>query len=598
MIRYESRNEIYKSPFGAVAAGQEVSFRLQAIQEEVRQVRLVLQLDGKTETGYEMQRAEDGWFCLKLALSDIGLYFYRFEVIRTDGSYLFVGRGSKGKAVVGDWLPRWKLTVYDPAFVTAPFWKGGVMYQIFPDRFARTSDTPPAVKAPGARYFHADTKEPPYDYTDPSRPGGKDYYGGSIAGVRQKLDYLKKLGVTVIYFNPVFESAENHRYSTADYRKIDPYFGTEEEFCALCREAEAAGIRILLDGVFSHTGADSVYFNKESHYDTLGAYNSPDSPYYSWYQFEKYPERYAGWWGFQNLPNVNETDPNYLEFITGEEGVLAKWQRCGAGGWRLDVADELPDAFLEALRRRVKAEDPDALIIGEVWEHAVEKHSYGARRRFLLGQQCDSVMNYPWREAIIGLVKTGDVSVFAEAVETLREDYPRPALDTLMNILSTHDTVRILTSLGTGDLPAKMKAQFRLTPERRAEAESMLRLAALLQFTLPGIPCIYYGDEIGMEGFADPYCRAFFDWERVGNELSDYYCRLGAIRSQWRESFAGDFHLLSCERGVMRFLRGRDIMVVINCSDMPLEPQGTLLLSSCGGERLLPQSAGIYSING
>ncbi|MBQ6947164.1 MAG: glycoside hydrolase family 13 protein, partial [Clostridia bacterium] len=384
MIFFESRNIECKRPFGAVKSGEEITLTFRVRQDvAVKEVRFVLQKDGGSEHPYPMTDKGEGKYELCLSLTEIGLYFYRFEVIRADGSFLFVGRGEKGRAVVGDWLPRWKLTVYHADFDTADKWKGGVMYQIFPDRFARCSDQRPAAVGPGTRYFHTDTADTPYDYTDPTRPGGKDYFGGSIEGVREKLPYLKELGVTVIYFNPVFESGENHRYSTADYMKIDPYFGTEEGFVSFCAAAKEQGIEVILDGVFSHTGADSVYFNKENYYDTLGAYNSPDSPYYSWYQFEKYPDRYAGWWGFQNLPNVNETDPAYLEFITGEQGVLSHWQGKGASGWRLDVADELPDAFLEALRRRVKAEDPDSLIIGEVWEHAVEKHSYGARRRFL-----------------------------------------------------------------------------------------------------------------------------------------------------------------------------------------------------------------------
>ncbi len=597
VVYYESRNVEYKSPFGAVKSGEEITFRLRVSEDvEVRQVRFVLQKDGGEETGFVMAGAGDGWYELHLSLQEIGLYFYRFEVIRTDGSYLFVGRGEGGRAVIGDWLPRWKITVYDAAFATADKWKGGVMYQIFPDRFARTSDTQPDAKGPGQRFFHADVQETPFDYTDPSRPGGKDYYGGSIAGVRAKLPYLKQLGVTVIYFNPVFESSENHRYSTADYMKIDSYFGTEEEFVDFCEEAAQQGIQVILDGVFSHTGADSVYFNKESYYDSLGAYNSPDSPYYSWYQFEQYPHRYAGWWGFQNLPNVNETDAAYLDFITGEKGVLAHWQQKGADGWRLDVADELPDAFLEALRNRVKAQDPDSLIIGEVWEHAVEKHSYGARRQFLLGRQCDSVMNYPWREAIIQLIKTGDITSFAEAVLTLWEDYPRPALDTLMNILSTHDTVRILTVLGVGDLPRKLQGQFRLSQQQRVSAEQKLKLAALLQFTLPGIPCIYYGDEIAMEGFADPYCRAFFRWQDADNAMHDFYCQLGQLRSLYRQDFAGEFRLVSAQDGILCYERGENIRVVVNFSQQVLQPQGKRLVSTCDGERLLPGCAAVLLV--
>ncbi len=595
MVKFESRNEKYLSPSGAKRAGQEICFYVEVRQQsKVREVHLNLQFDGGEEQLYQMNNEGNNCFRLKLSLQKSGLYFYRFEVVRNDGTFLFVGRGEGGAAVIGDWLPRWKLTVFDADFYTADKWKGGVMYQIFPDRFARVSSQCPDVKVAAKRYFHEDTKEPPYDYTQPERPGGKDYYGGSIAGIQEKLPYLKELGVSIIYFNPIFESNENHRYSTADYLKADPYFATNEEFASFCKKAKEMGIEVILDGVFSHTGADSVYFNKEGHYDSLGAYNSTQSPYYNWYQFEQYPEQYKGWWGFKNLPNVNETCPEFMGFVTGEGGVIETWQNRGAAGWRLDVADELPDEFLENLRKRVKAVDPEAYIVGEVWEHAVEKISYGARRKFLLGKQCDSVMNYPWREAIIQLVRSGNLSSFGESVQTLWEDYPRPALDTLMNILSTHDTMRILSELGQGALPRKMPGSYRMSEQQRQNAIQKLRVAALLQFTLPGIPCIYYGDEIGMEGGADPYCRAFFEWENVGNEIHQYYCLLGQLRTKYRQEFMSDFEWNGICDGVASFTRGKHIKVVLNFSDRALSLQEECLLQSCDGTLLLPQNVGVY----
>ncbi len=595
MIKFESRNEKYLFPSGAKRAGQEIRFYIEVCGEiGVREVHLNLQSDCGREQTYQMSNLENNYYELKLSLEQSGLYFYRFEVVKNDGTFIFVGRGEGGKAVVGDWLPRWKLTIFDADFSTADKWKGGVMYQIFPDRFARTSPKCPDAKVAAKRYFHEDTKEAPYDYTNPERPGGKDYFGGSIAGVQKKLPYLKQLGVTIIYFNPIFESNENHRYSTADYLKVDSYFGTNEEFKSFCKKAKKMGIEVILDGVFSHTGADSVYFNKEGHYDSIGAYNSTQSPYYSWYQFEQYPEQYKGWWDFKNLPNVNETCPEFMEFITGERGVIATWQNRGAAGWRLDVADELPDEFLENLRKRVKAVDPEAYIVGEVWEHAVEKISYGARRKFLLGKQCDSVMNYPWRDAIIQLIRSGNLSSFGECVQTLWEDYPRPALDTLMNILSTHDTTRILSELGQGALPKKVPGGYRMSEQQRKNAIEKLRVAALLQFTLPGIPCVYYGDEIGMEGGADPYCRAFFEWENVGNEIHQYYCLLGQMRTKYRKDFMSDFVWNGICDGVATFTRGKHIKVVLNFSQNPISVQGKCLVKSCEGNLLLPQNVGVY----
>lgn len=576
MLEFCSRKTEYKTPFGALATGQTAVFRLR-YDVPCKTIHFVWQKDGAAEQVVCMTPNENGWYEVSISFDEIGLYFYRFEIVGTDGRYLFVGRGDNAEAIIGDWLPRWKLTVYDAAFTTPEKYKGKIMYQIFPDRFARVSEQPPSAVTPERRFFHTDPSDIPYDYSDPSRPGGRDYFGGSIAGVREKLPYLQQLGVSIIYFNPIFQSAENHRYSTADYHKIDPYFGTEAEFESFCRQAEQYGISVILDGVFSHTGADSVYFNKENHYESIGAYNSPLSPYYSWYQFEKYPDTYTGWWGFQNLPNVNETDAGYLDFITGKDGVLAHWQRCGADGWRLDVADELPDAFIEALRKRVKSENPEALIIGEVWEHAVEKISYGARRQFLLGRQCDGVMNYPWRIAIIQFVKSGNVSNFAEALQTILEAYPRPALDVMMNILSTHDTRRILTEISGEEVPKSMQSGFRLSPKQRLDALQKVRLCALLQFTLPGIPCIYYGDEIGMEGFADPYCRAFFDWSESENALHSFYVKLGTLRQQFCTDFADGFRLIQKDNGILRFARGKNMEVVVNMGETPLPVKDVLL---------------------
>lgn len=553
MIVFDSRNERYKKPFGALRAGENLHLLMES-DEPFCEMHFVPAPDGGAEQVYPMRPTDGGWE-IDLTFEKADLYFYRFEGVLKNGNHVFIGKGEDSSAVIGDWLPRFSLTVYEADFTTPEKFRGGTMYQIFPDRFARVGR--PQQSARGQRFYHENTDELPFEYGRSDRPGGLDFYGGNLAGVAQKLPYLHDLGVTVIYFNPIFESAENHRYSTADYLQPDPWFATQPEFEHFCRTAKEYGISVILDGVFSHTGADSVYFNKYGHYDSVGAYNSPQSPYYNWYEFESYPDRYAAWWGFENLPNVKETDSSYLKFITGEDGVLAHWQKAGADGWRLDVADELPDTFLDALRRRVKQSDPEALIIGEVWENAVKKISYGARRRFLLGRQCDSVMNYPWREAIIQLIRTGNVSAFAESVQTLCEDYPPPVLDVLMNILSTHDSIRIITALGCEqEVPNSEKGTFRLSETALETARFRLRLAAVLQFTLPGIPSIYYGDEIGMQGFADPYNRAFYDEAHADGALRTFYGKLGAIRKKYRDDFGKRMEFYQASEGVLHYRRG------------------------------------------
>lgn len=272
------------------------------------------------------------------------------------------------------------------------------MYQIFPDRFCRSGEKHENV--PTDRIIHENWEDTPF--FRPDERGiirNNDYFAGDFKGIESKLPYLQSLGVTCIYLNPVFESHENHRYSTACYEHIDPMLGTDEDFEHLCKQAKTYGIDIILDGVFSHTGADSIYFNKFGRYgDHEGAYRDPDSKYKNWYFFSRYPFDYESWWGITTLPNVNENNPDYTEYICGENGILQRWIDKGARGWRLDVADELPDEFLDNLNKAVKAKGNDKVIYGEVWEDASNKESYGVRRRYLIGGQLDSVMNYPSRK--------------------------------------------------------------------------------------------------------------------------------------------------------------------------------------------------------
>lgn len=338
--------------------------------------------------------------------------------------------------------------------------------------------------------------------------------------------------MTVIYFNPIFKAYSNHRYDTGDYLQIDPLFGSDEDFDRLVEECSRRGIRIILDGVFNHTGDDSRYFNKYGHYDELGAYQSQNSKYYAWYNFKQFPDKYDSWWGIDVLPAVNESCESYAQFITGKDGVVEHWMRRGVSGFRLDVADELPDEFIEKIRSAAKGVSKDSIIIGEVWEDASNKIAYGKRRKYLQGTELDSVMNYPLKDAIIQYVRTGDTLVLRETIAQLRDNYPKFVLDSLMNILGTHDTARILTVLG--GIPAYNKDEMAGTampPEVKERAKELLKTAAILQFTLFGVPCIYYGDEIGMEGYGDPFCRYPFRWDDIDEELLSFYKNLGQLRA-------------------------------------------------------------------
>ena len=309
--------------------------------------------------------------------------------------------------------------------------------------------------------------------------------------------------------------------------------GTEEDFRALCREAEERGMRVILDGVFNHTGSQSVYFNADGFYPSLGAAQSQESPYYDWYSFHPWPTDYDAWWGIKTLPAVREDTPGYIDYIIdGPDAVVRRWLRAGASGWRLDVADELPDWFIAKVRAAVRETKPDAVLVGEVWEDASNKIAYSQRRKYLLGSELHGVMNYPFRNALIDYLRGGDADQFRESLETIRENYPAPAFYSLMNFLGTHDTPRILTVLGADHIPESKgdRAAFRLSPPEREQGLARTALAALVLFTFPGSPTVYYGDEMALEGWEDPFNRGTYPWDRGESPLLSLFARLGQLR--------------------------------------------------------------------
>jgi len=599
MIRYNSRQTEYKRPFGAVRANQPLYLKIVLEKEPpCTQARVIFRYEtGETQV-YPLERQVDGiTFEGNLRLPTVGLCFYRFEAVKEDGGLLFIGTPDGVHATAGDWLPEWRLTVYDQDFETPSELAGGIWYQIFPDRFYKKEGVP-VGPIKGERIYHESWNERPLFTQDRPDWKGNDFFGGNLAGIAEKFPYLKELGVDLLYLNPIFESGENHRYSTGDYEKVDPLLGSNEDFDKFCKEAAAHGIKVVLDGVFSHTGANSRYFNREGLYPDLGAYQSPDSPYYHWFHFMEFPNKYDSWWGFDSLPCVNELSPDFLDYITGEQGIARLWLDRGAYGWRLDVVDELPDGFLEAFRRRVKATNPNSIIIGEVWENAVEKVSYGARRKFLLGRQCDTVMNYPWLHAICNVIKTGNTQQFYNEVMDLLDCYPQPTLQCLMNLLSTHDSARFINRLGADSIPPRaFQADNYLSPDQRALGLTRMKQAALLQFSLPGIPCIYYGDEVGMEGYGDPYCRGTYPWEGGDRELLAFYKQLAAVRTAHRDAFKGDCVFRRYTNGQLVMDRSNRLRLMMNFSDQPMEAPGTPYLSHrLENGMLLPGGYGWFPI--
>ena len=418
---------------------------------------------------------------------DCGLYFYHF-VFDSEYGQKPLTRAADSTAIIDQSGSDWQLTVYDADFTVPDELSGGIYYQIFPDRFYYSGNEKQNV--PDDRFLnHNWGQQPAFRQINIPNRLCNDYFMGDLNGITEKLDYIQSLGVSILYLNPIFEAHSNHRYNTADYMKIDPLLGTKEDFSKLCAEAKRRGIKIILDGVFSHTGDDSVYFNKYNRYPNKGAYNSTDSPYFSWFKFGHWPDRVHCWWGVPSLPEVFEADESYTEFITGENGVVDYWIKNGASGFRLDVADELPDKFLEKIRIAVKRANPNALLIGEVWEDATTKISYGSRRNFLMGKELDSVMNYPFRSAIITFAKGGNAQELVNVCMDICENYPPEALCVLMNHIGTHDTSRILTELGSNCFSPDRawQSEQKLSPHQLNEALKLLKISALIQYTLPGM---------------------------------------------------------------------------------------------------------------
>ncbi len=552
-----------KAPFGAVAAGESVklsvhpprslgfvqasvTFRFEQWEDREETYPLIWQ---DTALGVDTFSAD-----IPVPADYQGLIWYSFRLDFSTPPYLKISQ-------------EYQLTVYDGS-ETVPTWFGdGMCYQIFPDRFCRLEL--PRGLGPGDRWVHENWSDHPVWQPDENGEiTNRDFFGGSLAGVESKLDYLADLGVETIYFCPIFEALENHRYGKADYEKIDPMLGSEKDFERLCRKAHAKGIHVILDGVFNHVGWASKYFNATGVYGDGGAARDEHSPYHDWFLWEHWPDQYKSWWGFKTLPDFNKTNPDFLNFLCGEKGVIRSWLRRGADGWRLDVADELPDEMVHALHAAARAEKKDGLIIGEVWEDGSIKMAYDVRRKHVWGGHCDGLMNYPLRNALISFLLGGDAQQFMLDMETIREHYPPFAFHNAMNSLGTHDTLRILTFLGTGsdhrgDWSREQRANYTMTEEEYRQGVWRLKLGLALLFAFPGAPTVYYGDEAGVTGFEDPFNRKPFPWGSEDKDLQGFVAKLGRLRKTVPALRRGEIAYLAADKGLLAFSRTLDGETVI-----------------------------------
>ena len=558
-ILHNSQSKMFRSPFGAVCTNSSVNLSIEIGSDyNVISVKLRLWKDKLGETLVDMNKGnatKDGfrYTCTITTPKHGGVLWYYFVMTTADQQIIFYGNNERNLGGIGAVYqaqpPSYQITVYHAGAKTPEWLKNAVMYQIFPDRFYNGNEDGKILASKKDCVLHSSWENKPYYFKDVDTKEivAYDFFGGNLSGIKAKLAYLKDIGISVIYLNPIFQSLSNHRYDTGDYHKVDPMLGTNEDMAMLCEEAKKQGIRIILDGVFSHTGSDSKYFNRYGNYDSVGAYQSTSSPYYDWYDFTNYPEEYHSWWGFHSLPNVKETTKSYMDFIiNNEDSVLKYWLKQGVSGWRMDVIDELPPEFSQRFYKVLKEVDPDAVMIGEVWEDASNKVSYGVPREYLCGQEMDSAMNYPLRTIILKfMLGSSNAQETNCAIMNLYENYPKENFYAMMNLVGSHDVERVLTLLGEAmnyaGVPAIEQARYRLSKQQYQLAVARLKIVSLWQMTFPGTPCVYYGDESGMQGFKDPHNRGPYIWGKEDVSLQSWYKKIIALRNQHQALKTGEF---------------------------------------------------------
>jgi 4-alpha-glucanotransferase len=528
-------------------------------------------------------------FSTTYQVEEPGLVWYSFILEGSGGRVEFYGAQEGRVGGVGASYdhepPSFQLTCYVPRAHKPRWWQEGRVYQIFPDRFKRDEQWRTRCgragllhnAGPTRKYVEEWDTKPTYERDGEGRITAWDFYGGSLQGIRQELPRLAAEGYSVIYLNPIFEAASNHRYDTGDYLRIDPLLGDAEDFEMLCDDARELGMHVMLDGVFNHCGSDSRYFNQLGNYPAPGAWRAARegaaSEYAGWFELKE-DGTYACWWGVEDLPDFDLNNAAYQEFITGPGGVIETWTKAGAAGWRLDVADELTDEFIVKIKDRLLATDHDAVLLGEVWEDASHKVAYGKMRSYFEGEELDGVMNYPLRDAILGFM-LGDVraEAAAEDLMALYENYPHDALYESLNLLGSHDRMRVFTLLGGAPDPSVMseeaRASFELSDGARGLAKGRLWCASLLQMLAPGVPSVYYGDDAGVEGYADPYNRATYPWGHEDVDVRTMVRNVLDLRRSSNVFVDGDFEPVSFGKDVLGFWRRLDdvaMLVLVNAS--------------------------------
>lgn len=557
-VIHDSQSIKFRRPFGAVEVGQKVKLSINVDREIIVAVELI-QFDGtRLNIGMQKEYLNSGEFrySVEIDTSDaLGIIEYYFILI--DGyDRLYYGNndehlGGSGQIYTYNPVP-YQITVYEKSYV--PDWyKEGVIYQVLIDRFYNGNEDN-TINSPKENSFIYGrwSDNPMYIKDNFGRIVRWDFYGGNLKGVLKKLDYIKSLGANIIQLSPIFKSPSCHKYDAGNYEFVDEMFGTNDEFRELCEAAKSKGIKIILDVVLSYTSSDSKYFNKLGNYDEIGAYNSPNSGYHDWYKFIKYPYHYESWWGINERPNVNSMHDGYIDYIVrNENSIINKWIDLGASGWRLNVMDELPDEFIQLVRFQIQKINKDTILLGETWDDASNKISYSKRRRYLQGKEVQAVTNYPLRESLInftkGYIKSDRLK---QRIMSLYENYPRESFYGNINIVGTSETERILSVVD--------------------ENIELLKLLLVIQFTLPGVPLIYYGDEAGLTGGKEPDNRKSYPWGKENKELINFYHKITSIRNNENGLKKGDLNICETDSDVFAFERNYEnekIIVLVNVSN-------------------------------
>ncbi len=541
-VTYNAWDPQYKTPFGAIQANSTVTWAIK-IDEQVQEATLWLTKFSEDPVAYPMNfDQESGLYRTQVKVGTPGLYNYYFAIKQNNQAfYLEQGLFEQGQLTQDlSNLHLFQLSCYERQVPKVNWYEQGVVYQIFPDRFANGNPHHEVTGRKKNTFIYATEEDTPYYIKDTHGAITRwDFFGGNLRGITQKIPYLKALGVDTIYLNPIFLATSNHRYDTVDFMKIDPMLGTEKDLAELIERLHRNHMHLILDGVFNHVGQDSIYFQS--------AIKDKKSHYFSWFNFISYPQTYQSWWGVSSLPEVNKSNPEYQKFIYGDNGVLDKWTKMQVDGWRLDVADELPMDFLRGIRTRLM-KDNCQVMIGEVWEDASNKFVNSELRPYINGDNLTGVMNYPVRNFIVDLLNADSTEKETDLFNNLSlivEHYPANFLRNCLNNIGTHDTPRIKTVLHGN--------------------EKLVAIAFSLLFMLPGVPCIYYGDEAGLIGQKDPDNRRYYPWGRESPFLEKIVRGLTRLRHDNLTLINGQIGFLQVALGVNGIIRYDQKEIIYYC---------------------------------